>query len=197
MSEFATGQLPIGPDGNVVHAAPLRFGVDSALDVRFYMRGNAEYIVIHVSPQTTIDRQATEDDRNRFPQHYELFASSREGNGNGEAIVGTPVAAADFINATDMKELAYRNIRSVEQLAALSDLVTQRLGERMRELRKDARIWIEARRLAEVTRQAEETAALRSELAEMKALLLTLSQTQQKPRRGRPRKKAVVEALSE
>jgi hypothetical protein len=63
---------------------------------------------------------ANPPDSVRFPKHYELFKQ-----GQKEQEVGTPLKVAPFLTESQVEELAYFKIRTIEQLANMSDSVMQ------------------------------------------------------------------------
>lgn len=115
-----------------------RFAFDSKLYVRFYMkpRLNAEksaeanraiyedtvYVEIMAPGEknSIIQRPAWEQDFVRFAEHYKQFQA-----GVAEQEVGTPLKALPFLSESQIEELAYFKVRTVEKLANLSDAVMQ------------------------------------------------------------------------
>lgn len=63
-----------------------------------------------------IDRKATDEDKRRFRQQYELFNA-----GKGEDLVGTPLSEVVWISRSQIEELAYIRVRTVEALANVND----------------------------------------------------------------------------
>lgn len=62
-----------------------------------------------------VDRMAYPADRLRYPRQYAAFKAGRE------ADIGTPLAAWPGINQAQRREMEYFNVRTVEQLANLTD----------------------------------------------------------------------------
>lgn len=63
-----------------------------------------------------IIREATERDKQRFHKHYRAFK-----DGQGELQIGTPLAAVPWMTRSQVEELAYFGVKTVEQLANLGD----------------------------------------------------------------------------
>jgi hypothetical protein len=125
-------QLDERPDPNAG-----RFAADSKLHVRFYSKPkynpdkSAEenrpiyedtvYVEIMMPGEKNniIQRPAMSmRDDLRFPKHYEQFMKGQQ-----EQMVGTPLKVLPFLSEAQVEELAYFKIRTVEQLADLSDTV--------------------------------------------------------------------------
>ena len=73
-------------------------------------------ILIPGDKTLTVNRPVMASDRNRFPQQYAAFKNKK-----GEALIGTPLSAWALVNDGQRRELEYFNIRTVEQLADVSD----------------------------------------------------------------------------
>lgn len=107
---------------------------DKSLHVRFFLEpveqtaqsiyagrrvfADTEFIEILIpgDKQTVIRRQAFDMDKNRFAQNYARFKQ-----GLADQTVGTPLSELVFISASKVKEYAFFNVRTVEQLVATSD----------------------------------------------------------------------------
>lgn len=78
-----------------------------------------EFIKIAVPGQKTeiVERVVREKDRERFARQYDRWKR----NGEQEALIGTPLAEWPGITRSQVEELKHFNVRSVEQLANLSD----------------------------------------------------------------------------
>lgn len=138
-----------------------------------------------------IRRPATERDIQRFSQHYELFMKRV---GDADQVEGTPLTEWPQIGRSTVEELAFFHIKTVEQLANVSDSNAQNMrGVAM--LKQKAREWLEANKgKAELEAQ---NAALQAELkvrddrlAKLEAALAEMqSRPTIKPKpRGRPKK---------
>ena len=115
--------------------------------------------------------------KQRWPREYEAFRAGREAPLEGTPLSEWPVS---MMSPARVQELAYFNLRTVEQLAAVNDAQLQGLGMGARELRERARTWLEVAakgaapierlisRNEELTREAER---LTRELTEANAEL--------------------------
>ncbi len=78
--------------------------------------------------------------KERWPREYEAFRAGREAPLEGTPLSEWPVS---LMGPARVQELAYFNLRTVEQLAAVNDAQLQNLGMGSRELRERARTWLE------------------------------------------------------
>jgi hypothetical protein len=97
-----------------------------------------EYIMIMVpgDKDSIVHRPAMESDKMRFQDRYERWKSKV-----GDQInTGTPLKMVPWLNSSQVKELEYFNVYSLEQLAALSDSHAQKfMGiNALRQRAKDA-----------------------------------------------------------
>ncbi len=111
---------------------------------------------------------------------------------------GTPLAAWNLLQQEDADILRTHRIFTVEDVAALSDAHLQRIAiPNGRSIVQQAKLFLQSadtnRASAEMTRMAEENAALRAEMDEIKAMLLKEAEDDDvgegaipAPRRGRP-----------
>lgn len=117
--------------------------------------------------RTTINRPATDQDKARFPKSWHAFQE-----GLSEVTEGTPLAQWPAVSASQVKELQHVHVRTVDQLAALSDASIQRMGPGYQQLRQSARHWLEhAKGDADQTRLQHENDSLRDEVAMLKEQL--------------------------
>ena len=87
--------------------------------------------------QSFIRRRATEADKGRFPRHYAAFIEKRE-----MAVEGTLLSEWPLISRTMAKELEALEVKTVEQLLAMSDLACQNfLG--INEIKRKASLFLE------------------------------------------------------
>ncbi len=68
-----------------------------------------------------VNRPAFPEDFQRFPAHYDRFRK------NAEQIVGTPLSVLPFLSEGQVLEYAAAFIRTVEQLAGMSDVNCQKM----------------------------------------------------------------------
>ncbi len=79
---------------------------------------DVEFVTIRIPGDKTlsIHRPVTPSDKQRFPLQYAAFK-----NKAGEQIVGTPLNLWPGCKPSQVRELEYFNVRTVEQLAAMPD----------------------------------------------------------------------------
>lgn len=113
-----------------------------------------------------IRRPVTDMDRRRFRASYEKFKQ-----GDNEQLLGTPLAEVTWISRSQVEELAYRKIRTVEQLAEVSDSVCTSLPG-LYDLKRKAQAFVQkADAAAPITELQRQNEALQSQLAAMQAQL--------------------------
>jgi hypothetical protein len=108
---------------------------------------DVEYIDIKVPGNRSggASRPATYRDKQRFPRHYAAYQQRQE-----MPQEGTPLAEWPIMSRSQVEELSYHNVKTVEQLLSMSDtLASQFLG--MNGLKAKAKMWLE---------DAEETARI-------------------------------------
>ena len=129
-----------GPGGLPPGMGP---GHDDNLHVRFYMRPRIDperstqenrpiyrdvphiEIMIPGDKNNIVTAEVWEQHIRRFPTHWAQFQA-----GIKEQIVGTPLKVAPFLTESHIEELAYFKIRTIEQLANLSDTNMTWMGAR-------------------------------------------------------------------
>lgn len=84
-----------------------------------------------------------DEHRRRWPREYEAFKIGLEPPQEGTPLGEWPVS---LMTPARVQELAYFNIKSVEQLAGVNDAQLQSLGMGARELRERAKTWLEVAR---------------------------------------------------
>lgn len=138
------------------------------------------YIQINApgNKESEIIRPATDLDKRRFPVHFEKFMARQN---QDEATEGTILEEWPQITRSQVEELKFLNIRTVEQLASVSDSNAQNvMGINM--LRQKAKTWLEKNNDTDAKlKEAQNTIdALTARLDALEA---------DKPaRRGRPKK---------
>lgn len=137
-------------------------------------------IMVPGDSMNIIETPATNEHRAAYQRQYERFKK-----GQMDVIDGTPLVQWPVINKAQVKEAAYFEVHSVEQLAALSDSACSRMGMGYAELRTKARAWLAAAKdAAVVTRQAAENERLQAEIEALKEQIAQMAA----PKRGRPAK---------
>jgi len=112
-----------------------------------------EYVDIRVagSKNGHICRPARLDDKSRFPDHYNAFKNRME-----MPVEGTPLTEWAVITRSQAEELAFFNVKTVEQLASMSDGQSGKFMG-MNSLRQKAKDWVkEAKDNAPSIKMAEE-----------------------------------------
>jgi len=117
-----------------------REAADKSVYVKFYIRPkeneaksaeegrpiyeDKEYVEIRTPGNTTniVQRPVTDMDKKRFAAAYREFKA-----GDTEQVIGTPLVEAPWITRSQVEELSYLRIRTVEQLANVGDDVCTRI----------------------------------------------------------------------
>lgn len=100
---------------------------------------DVEYVDIKVPGNRTggASRPATFKDKQRFPRHYAAYKQREE-----MPVEGTPLAEWPIMSRSQVEELSFHNVKTVEQLVAMSDsLASQFMG--MNGLKAKAKMWLE------------------------------------------------------
>lgn len=115
-----------------------------------------EFVEISVPGDKTsvVDRPVRPEDKRQYAEQYKAFKA-----GNEEQLTGTPLSQWPVCSRAQVKELEFFHIRTVEQLAEVSDGNLQQVGP-IRALRDRARGWLEA------AKGNAHNETLRSQLAE-------------------------------
>lgn len=130
-----------------------------------------EYIEIVTPGDKTniVDRPVRDSDRRQFARQYQAWKA-----GDNEQLTGTPLSAWPGVTRAQVEELGYFKIRTVEQLASVSDGNLMQVGP-IRALRQRAQDFIsvaagsapiEAMR-AQMQAKDAEMAALKLQVAEL------------------------------
>lgn len=160
------------------YTKPVQDDAQTALEGRPIFR-DVEFIEIVAAGNSTnvVRRPVRDADKSRFRQAYALFRAGAESQ-----VVGTPLAEVAWISASLAEELAYIKVRTLEQLAELSDSVC---GTRpgLYELKRKAAAWVEqAKDGAKFNAIHEENERMRAQMAEMQAKLAELSAGKKSPK---------------
>ena len=99
-----------------------------------------EYIEVIVPGDNLnkVHRKVRPDDKQRFRKAYEDFQSKRE-----SPLDGTPLSAWPLVSRSQVEELNFFGVKTVEHLAAMSDSNLQGIGP-LTSLRQKARDFVEA-----------------------------------------------------
>ena len=155
-----------------------------------------EYIDIRVpGSRDNICRPASLEDKQRFAEHYRMF---KERTSEDPKITGTLLKEWPLISRSQAENLAFINVKTVEQLAEVADVhISQMMG--MNQLKAKAKEWLEAAKEREAAQELEakleqrddQIAELTAAVAELSKQLKTLQAT--KPKRKKvTRKKATA-----
>lgn len=134
--------------------------------VRIYVPGDKTKVVVRKAYLT--DHDGIPADPKRWPEQWRAFQA-------GEVAVseGTPLVEWPRIGKSQIEELKYFKINTVEQLAAVSDSVLENMGHGTRPLRDSAMQWL-ARSNEESTihkmeaRHADEMKAMQAQLEQLR-----------------------------
>ncbi len=78
-------------------------------------------IIVPGDKDSVVHREAWEKDFKRFPRQYQNFL-----NKDSEAVVGTPLKLVPWLTSSQIKELEYFNLKTVEHLATVNDGVASK-----------------------------------------------------------------------
>jgi hypothetical protein len=119
--------------------------------VELFMAGN---------PYTMPVMRVTNDERQRWPREYEAFKRGEEA-----ALDGTPIEEWPILNKAQVRELKALEIHTIEDVATLTDLATQR-GMGLMGLRTMARAFLDdAVRMAQTQQLTQENDVLKSRVS--------------------------------
>jgi hypothetical protein len=126
----------------------------------------------------TVERKATDEDKQRFRRQYESF---RE---NGESTMeGTPLESVTWISRAQVEELAYMKIRTVEVLSAISDDVCGR-APGLYDLKRKAQAHMEkADKAAPFTEMARKNEVLEGQVQALQQQLEKLLEAQKETKK--------------
>lgn len=127
-----------------------------------------EYVEIIAAGNSNniIRRPVSDMDRRRFRGAYEKFRQ-----GDTEQLVGTPLSEVTWIARGMIEELAYKKVRTVEQLAELNDAVCGSMPG-VYDLKRKAQAWVEkADKAAPFTQMAKENEELKNRIAALEQML--------------------------
>lgn len=110
-------------------------------------------------------RPATDMDKRRFAPHYERFQKRIE-----EPETGTPLREWPRISRTRVEELQFINVKTVEQLADISDLDAGKFHGGLT-LKAEAKAWLERAKESQVLAEREE---LKERVHDLESQLRTL-----------------------
>jgi len=157
---------------------------DKSVYVKFYVRPfldeaesakegrpiykDRDYVEIRTPGNQTniIQRPVTDMDKQRFRASYAAFKA-----GDTEQVIGTPLAETPWITRSQVEELAYLRIRTLEQLANVGDDVCTRIPGLFK-LKQRAQAAIErAEKTAPFIAMQAENEAMRNRLEAMETTI--------------------------
>lgn len=173
--------------------------LDAALLVKFFVKPvmdeeaskeagrpiyrDVEYVDIRApGSRDNVCRPASPHDKERFDRHYAAFKNRTQGD---DRLDGTPLAEWPLINRSRVEELAFFNVKTVEQLVAMSDANAQNFMG-LNTLRAEAKRWLEA------ATKAKEAMALQEELSKRDAEIEQLKTAIAELQKPKTRKKKVT-----
>jgi hypothetical protein len=143
-------------------------------------------ILIPGDNKTIIERHASDEDKQRFALEYARF---KNGMKELDQMGGTPLSQWPAISRSMLKEFAYFNIHTVEQLAGLSDIGKQSFGMGASEWSAKAKAYLEtAGNSAAVEKYAAENETLRRDMDLLRQQIAEISARTEKRGPGRPPK---------
>lgn len=170
-----------------------RYKDDDKLLVRFYVEPlenknkskaegrpiyeDTEFVSIAVpgNRSSVIERPARDVDKQRFAKHYQMFKARIQ----DQEVEGTPLEEWPAVRRSQVEELKFFNVRTVEQLAQLSDVHAQNFRG-IQPLKARANAFLEA---TETSAAAEKIASQDAEIAALKEQMAQLIANQPKPRK--------------
>lgn len=142
---------------------------------------DVEYVEIHVPGDklNIIHRPARPKDKKRFAGAYRAFKAGQE-----QGVAGTPLAEWPQVTRSQVEELKYHGVHTVEQLAAVTDGNVQNIGPILA-LRAKAQAYLEAARVGAPSAALAERDA---RIAALESKLEALVAHEEKRGPGRPKK---------
>lgn len=162
-----------------------RYAHDAGVNARFYtitqkneeksategrpIYDEKEFVEIIASGNANniIRREASEQDKQRFSRQYTIFG--RDKAATGEQLSGTPLTEVAWLAKSQVSELAYMHIHTLEQLAALDDSTCSKFAG-MYDLKRKAQAAMEAAaKSAPMTEMAMQMEQMKVQLEELLA----------------------------
>lgn len=123
-------------------------------------------IVAAGNQNNIIKRKATSEDKARFQAQYERFKQ-----GDGEQLIGTPLSEVPWLTRSQVEELNYMRIRTLEALGNLNDEACAKVAG-LYDLKKRAAAHLEkAGQAAPVEALHKENEDLKNELTALKQVV--------------------------
>lgn len=162
---------------------------EASIAAGHYVAKDVDFVIITpAGGSLVVEREVDDEIKARYGAHYQAWK-----NGQEEPETGTPIRQWPVVSPAQVENLLACNVRTVEELASLSEQGVQRLGMGGQALRQRAKSWLEASENAGVL--AEKIHTLEVENNRLNDLVKDLSETierlnQEKPagKPGRPKK---------
>ena len=134
-----------------------------------------------------VNRPIRQGDKERFPRHWLAYQAKEENQGE----IGTPLAEWTGITRSQVQELKYWNISTVEQLALAAD-TSMSVMQGLTTLKQSAKKWLDASKGNAAAEQLAEQKAINAKLMER---IEALESGEPAPKKRRKRRsKAEMEA---
>lgn len=160
-----------------------RFAGDAGVHARFYTvaRHNEERsaeegrpiyddvdwieVIASGNANNIIRRKATEEDKMRFARQLAIF--NRDKAATGEQLTGTPLHEVPWLTKSQVAEMAYMHIHTLEQLAVVDDSTCSRFAG-LYDMKRKAKAAIEAaEKSAPMTEMALQMEQMKVQLEEL------------------------------
>lgn len=167
-----------------------RFAADQGVHARFYtvafhneeksakagrpIYDDVDWIEIIASGNANniIRRKATEEDLQRFSRQYNIFC--RDKAATGEQLIGTPLAEVPWLTKSQVSEMAYMRINTLEQLAVVDDNTCSRFAG-LYDMKRKAKAALEAAEksapMTEMAQKMEQMGLMMKDLLEQNRIL--------------------------
>jgi hypothetical protein len=173
-----------------------RYAADAGVHARFYTvavhnedksatEGRPIYdekdwieIIASGNANNIIRRKASDEDKQRFHRQYTIF--ERDRSLTGEQLTGTPLAEVSWVTKSQVAEMAYMRIHTLEQLAVVDDNTCSRFAG-LYDMKRKAKAAMEAaQKSAPMTEMALQMEQMKVQLEELLAQNKLLKESKSK-----------------
>ena len=155
---------------------------NASIEAGHYVAKDVDFCVITPpGGSLVIDREVDDEIKSRYGAQYQAWK-----NGQEEPEEGTPIRHWPMLSPAQVENLLACNVRTVEELATLSEQGVQRLGMGGMALRQRAKAWFDAAK--NVGALAEKINALEVENKRLSELVQDQSEALEKLNADRPRR---------
>lgn len=134
-------------------------------------------ILIPGDMRTRIEREVTEADKKRWPDHYKAYREGKK-----VAVQGTPLEAWSLVSPAQVRNLKANNIFTVEDLSGLSDAGIQNIGMGGLDLVRKANLWLKsAEGNSEISKVIADNRRLSTEVDDLKRQIGEIAAMKSKP----------------